>query len=86
MLYEMARTLSIVRMLAQGERLKLPIGTVAMGDDMSIGFVLTKSDGAEILGGMSTMDLKQLNGLLNKYGANMVIPITKRRKHHVTES
>lgn len=65
--FERSRTLQIVKLLAKGKRLSLPDGTqIGMGEDMSIGFVLTGSDGVETIGGLSTMDLSQLNTILNQ--------------------
>jgi hypothetical protein len=72
-----ARTLAIVNELAQGKQLFLPVGTLAMGADMSIGFVLEGSDGVEYVLGLSTMDLRELNMLLDEYNVGMVIPNLK---------
>lgn len=72
MKYEHVRTLSIVRELAQGKTIVLDGYTFAMGEDMTIGVVMTGSDGSHI-GGLSTVDLAQLNRLLNKNGIGMVI-------------
>lgn len=72
---ERVRTLSIVQQLAQGKWLHLPNGQkIGMGQDMSVGFVFTMSDGAEHIGGLSTMDLCQLNKLLNEHNIGMAIP------------
>ncbi len=37
-----------------------------MAEDMSIGFVMRNSDSETSIGGLSTMDLKELNELLEK--------------------
>jgi hypothetical protein len=71
--HDIARTLSIVRELAQGKRLNLEVGTVAMGQDMSIGFIHTK-EGGDFISGLSTMDLCELNKLLNTHKIGMAIP------------
>lgn len=69
------RTLSIVQQLAQGKRLTLPTGQViGMGEDMSIGFLIQRAGGEECIAGLSTMDLAQLNRLLNEYDIGMAIP------------
>lgn len=71
--HDIVRTLSIVRELAQGKRLNLEVGTVAMGQDMSIGFIHTK-EGEDFVSGLSTMDLCELNKLLNTHNIGMAIP------------
>jgi hypothetical protein len=72
---EHVRTLSIVQQLAQGKVLTLPNGwEVAMGEDMSIGFPWKDAEGRVYIGGLSTMDLAELNRLLNEYGIGMAIP------------
>ena len=64
-----ARTLSIVGELASGKRLVLPDSRViAMREDMTIGFILFHSDGNETIGGWTTLDLRQLNDLLEECG------------------
>ena len=69
------RTLSIVQQLAAGKRLTLPTGQViGMGEDMSIGFLIQRADGEERVAGLSTMDLAQLNRLLNEYDIGMLMP------------
>jgi len=68
------RTLAIVHQLAQGKRLTLPDGLVlAMGEDMSIGFLLMNPNGTETVGGLSTMDLAQLNVVLARHSVGMPI-------------
>lgn len=72
--HEIARTLSIVQQMAQGKRLHLPNGQkIGMGEDMSIGFVITKANGVAHIGGLSTMDICQLNRLLNEHNIGMAI-------------
>jgi hypothetical protein len=73
--YQFARTMAVVQELAQGKHMKLPNGyEIAMGEDMSIGYVLRHEDGKETIGGLCTMDLSQLNGVLEKQGIGMIIP------------
>jgi len=68
------RTLSIVRRLAEGKVLNLPNGSrIGMTEDMSIGFIMENSEGAYMVAGLSTIDLKQLNALLNKHNIGMCI-------------
>lgn len=73
--YNLARTLSIVRELALGRRLTLPIGIIAMGEDLTIGFLMTNVDtGEERVGGLQDLTLKELNGLLEKYSIGIPVP------------
>lgn len=67
------RTISIVKQLADGKILKLPCGEIGMGEDMSIGFLYTREDGSQVIGGLATIDLKQLNDLLIKYEVSIII-------------
>ena len=77
--YQHVRTLSIVRQLAQGRILTLPTGgTIGMGKDMGIGFIMTESDGEERISSWPTMDLRQLNQLLEQHKIGMVIPVFSR--------
>ena len=56
--YDIQRTLAIVQQLAKGMWLTIPdVGTIGMGEDMSIGFML-EIDGEAHVAGLSTMDLK----------------------------
>lgn len=74
--YGRARTLSVVKELARGRQLILPDGrVVAMGEDMSIGFVITDSNGEDCIGSLSTMDLRRLNRLLDENDIGKVIPV-----------
>lgn len=75
LIHEHARTLAIVRELAHGKKLSIDGRTIAMGEDMSIGFEITGSDGEIRIGGLSTMDLAQLNNLLNQH--NIHFPVLK---------
>lgn len=70
---QLARTLTVVRELAQGKRLRIGDRELAMGEDMSIGFIITGSDGVDHIGGLSTVDLSELNTLLNHYDINVII-------------
>lgn len=73
MTYDMTRTLSVVRELANGEQLTLKDGYIlAMGEDMSIGFLFVDQHGKESVSGLSTMDLCQLNKILNKNDIGLV--------------
>ena len=73
--YNRARTLAIVNLLARGKQLKLPgLGTLGMGKDMTIGLVFKKADGAEYVFGPSTMDLAELNEMLDRCEIGMPIP------------
>ena len=78
--YQFTRTMSIVKELHLGKKLKLSDGyTIAMGEDMSIGYVFTdQADGKETIGGMSSMDLRQLNELLEKYGIGLSIGFRRK--------
>ncbi len=73
---EHARTLSIVKQLVQGNQLTIPnVGTIAMAEDMSIGFIGKDLDGNEFVSSLSTMDLAQLNKLLNDEEIGTVIKL-----------
>ena len=45
-----------------------------MGEDMGIGFLIQRAGGEERIAGLSTMDLVQLNRLLNEYNIGLAIP------------
>lgn len=65
---DIARTISVLRELAEGKELHLPNGQViAMGEDASIGFLYTDADGDSRISGLATIDFKQLNDLLEKH-------------------
>lgn len=67
MLPDILRTLSVVKKLANGKKLHLPDGnTIAMGEDMSIGFCYIVGN-EYCISGLATIDLKQLNDILNKH-------------------
>jgi hypothetical protein len=66
--------MAIVKEMLKGKHVKTPIGEIGMGEDMSIGFVMYHESGAITIGGLSTMDLAQLNRLLNDYNIGLVIP------------
>ena len=80
--YQAARTLSIVREMAMGKRLSLSDGQVlAMGEDLSIGFVASKKDTAtgetsevlmQPLG--DPIDLAMLDRILEREGIGYAIP------------
>jgi hypothetical protein len=74
------RTLAAVRRLSEGEQIKLPTGhTIMMGEDMTIGYALEYPDGSFRISGMSTIDLKELNALLNEHFQNFpYLPVTRR--------
>lgn len=72
--HELARTLSIVKELAMGKTLHLPDGyRIGMGQDMSIGYLHTLR-GEDYVSGLATMDLAQLNHLLNEHEIGNAIP------------
>ena len=67
MRHDIARTLSVVKELADGKRLTLNDGLIlAMGEDMSIGYV-AKIDGEEFISGLAVLDLANLNKVLTKF-------------------
>ncbi|MCP4539459.1 MAG: hypothetical protein GY832_20165 [Chloroflexi bacterium] len=72
---DVARTLAIVREMAHGKILTLSDGhRIGMGEDMTIGYMAKYPDGKEFISGLATMDLAQLNDLLEKEGIGMPIP------------
>jgi len=74
MRHDIARTLSVVKELADGKRLTLNDGLIlAMGEDMSIGYV-AKIDGEEFISGLAVLDLANLNKVLTKFKIGPVIP------------
>lgn len=73
--YEMIRTLSIVKQLSQGKTLTIDGFTIGMGKDMSIGCVMTNSDGQKYIMGLTTMDLRELNEALNRHNIGNMIPV-----------
>lgn len=77
---QLNRTLAAVRRLSEGEQIKLPTGhTIMMGEDMTIGYAIEYPDGSFRISGMSTIDLKELNVLLNKHFQNFpYLPVTRR--------
>jgi len=66
-----ARTLSIVHALMEGKRLELPHCTIAMAEDMSIGFVIKRPDGEYIV---EDLGLGALNKMLDKCEVGHAIP------------
>ena len=71
---DMVRTISVVRELALGKILTLGNGLgIMMGADMSIGSVIDV-ERRKMVAGLSTMDLCELNDLLNKHGIGHAIP------------
>jgi len=69
-----ARTLAILRQMAQGKRLKLPDGhEIAMAEDMTIGFVV-EIRGQEGVSQMSEMTLRELDQLLTANHISFPIP------------
>lgn len=76
---ELERTLAFVRELGKGRRLPLRRGgTLCMGEDMSIGFLIHDTRGNEVIGGLSTLDLRALNRLLNEEGITAFVPLPIR--------
>lgn len=73
--YEIRRTLSILNEFIDGKVLSLPDGyRIGMGEDLSIGYLASSEGKDDWVLGLSTMDLKQLNGILNKYNIGFSIP------------
>jgi hypothetical protein len=71
---DVARTMSVVRELSAGKMLTLPDGKrIAMGADMSIGPVI-EVHGEETVAGLATMDLCELNDLLDRHGIGDAVP------------
>lgn len=69
------RTLAIVRLLAQGERLTLPDGHIlAMTEDMAIGYAVHYGSGEWRLSPLATMDLTALDALLTREGIGHPLP------------
>ena len=72
--YQYGRTMSIIGELRKGKQLSLPDGSLAMGVNFSIGYVLTDQDGNQTIGGLVDFSIKELNSLLNYHNIGMVIP------------
>ena len=72
---ELNRTIFIIREMAEGKTLKLSDGfTVGMGEDMSIGYLISHEDGSTTIGGLSTLSLCELNTLLNYHDVWGILP------------
>ena len=71
---QLTRTLSIVRELAKGRTLRLSDYEIGMAEDLTIGIVMRNSKGEKSIGGLSSMDLKCLNNLLEENDIRFVIP------------
>jgi hypothetical protein len=69
---QIARTLSVVRELAQGNHISTQSGTIAMGSDGSIGWIMHYSDGDFVTGDLS---FSQLNKILEANHIGMVVPM-----------
>ena len=68
------RTFSILREFREGKQLLLPNGQrIGMGIDLSIGFIYDYGNGREGIGGMATLDLKELNKVLTKHNIGFAI-------------
>jgi hypothetical protein len=64
---QLKRTIECVELLANGKFLRLEDGQIiAMSDDMLIGYVLNVN-GELLMSELSTIDLKQLNDILNQF-------------------
>lgn len=71
---EVLRTMSIVNQLSKGKTLTLEEGyVIGMVEDMTIGFIITNSDGDEGISNISELTLRELNKLLNKYEIYTII-------------
>jgi len=76
---QLSRTMSVIRELAQGEVLHLPDGyAIAMGDDMSIGFLFGSDETGWTISGLSSISIKDLNDICNKHDIGHAIPKIKR--------
>lgn len=65
---DIARTISVIRELADGKELHLPNNRIiAMGEDACIGYVYEDASGETRISGLATLDFAQLNTLLEKY-------------------
>lgn len=72
---QIARTLAIVTQLANGQRLVIDNYTIAMAEDMTIGVLMhNETTGDETISGLTAMDLKQLNNILEKNSVGFAIP------------
>ena len=70
---QFARTMSIVRQLGNGKHLKMGEWTVAMDDDMTIGFLYNGNV-------TSSITLAGLNQLCEEYGIGFAVPSRKVKK------
>lgn len=71
---QLKRTIAIIRRMGEGEHVVLPSGyRIGMGVDMSIGF-MHGSDEEWSVSGLSTLDIKELNEILNKNEIYFPIP------------
>lgn len=70
---QLNRTIRVVKELSEGKVLHLPdgSGTIAMGEDMSIGFCYQVHN-RYCISPLATVDLKQLNELLNKHDIHII--------------
>ena len=76
--WQLRRTLAIIRQMADGMHLTLPNGQrIGMGEDLSIGFMF-EMNGEWRVGGLSTLDLKGLNEVLNENGIHFPVPTDAR--------
>jgi hypothetical protein len=68
-----ARTLAIIREMAEGKILTLRYGCcVGMGEDMRVGFLLTHEDGEVTV--PCSLGLDELDRLLERNGIGLPIP------------
>lgn len=66
---QLNRTLSFIKRFFEGKHLTLKDGSkIGMGEDLTIGYIMTNTLGAEGISPMATLDVKQLNDILNKEG------------------
>lgn len=64
---DIARTISVLRELAEGKELHLPNRQIiAMGEDACVGYVYTDASGETRISGLATLDFAQLNSILEK--------------------
>ena len=66
---DIARTLTILREMAQGRALDIPSGgRLKMADNMAVGYVTIGPGGVEQISELAELTLSQLNWLLSKIG------------------
>lgn len=73
---QLARTLAVIKQLADGKRLTLPTGTVIMmGEDFSVGCIIP---GTDRISGFTDLTIRDLNRLCEKHEIGMPIPSSQK--------